>query len=340
MAKNIFINRFYHPDLSATSQMLTDLTRALDDANAPVYVICSRSYYNDTKRTPPARSQHHHVHVIRVFSTRFGRKSKFGRIADYLSFYLFMLLQVISLTKKGDTIIAKTDPPLMSIPLAVIAKLKRAHLMNWLQDIFPEVADAAGVSIRNSFLQGLLITPVYRMRDWSLKFAKANVVLSPDMLSVFANRRLPTDNFHIIPNWSDPAHIRPLAHNANPKRLAWGLTDRFVVAYSGNMGVAHDIKTITQAARLLTDKPHIIFLMIGDGARKQAMLEEIESAGLSRQFMFKPYQPRAELAESLGCADLHLVSLNPRMEGLIVPCLLYTSPSPRDQRGSRMPSSA
>ena len=41
----------------------------------------------------------------------------------------------------GDVIVAKTDPPLLSVVLAPIAKLKGAHLVNWLQDVFPEVVE-------------------------------------------------------------------------------------------------------------------------------------------------------------------------------------------------------
>ena len=99
--------------------------------------------------TTPLRSLPHieqigNVRVIRVGSTSFGRGRIILRVLDYSSFYLTMLWKVTWLTKRGDWIIAKTDPPLLSIPLVIVARLKQANQANWLQDVFPEVAEAAG----------------------------------------------------------------------------------------------------------------------------------------------------------------------------------------------------
>ena len=47
---------------------------------------------------------------------------------------------LFTITNSNDIIIAKTDPPLISLVAALIAKTKHARLINWLQDLFPEVA--------------------------------------------------------------------------------------------------------------------------------------------------------------------------------------------------------
>ena len=323
MASLIFINRFYAPDISATSQMLTDLTVEMASNGLDVKVICSKTLYNDTNVTLPPRESLNKVEVIRVPSTRFGRGRVWSRLLDYATFYLSMLLKIMLVAKKGDWVIAKTDPPLMSIPLVAVAFLKRARLANWLQDIFPEIAESAGFSFKVPFIHRNLMRLLYYLRDRSLNWSDFNVVLSKEMKTLLVERGIVAEKLQIIPNWSDPEAIKPLAISDNPKRQQWGLENKFVVGYSGNMGIAHDLDTIVEAASLLKEESNLVFLMIGAGFRKNFMIVEVEKRGLTDSIIFKPYQPRKELSESLGCADVHLVSLRPNMEGLIVPSKFY-----------------
>ncbi len=66
----------------------------------------------------------------------------------------------------------------------------------------------------------------------------------------------------------------------------------------------------------------IAFLFIGGGVKMDELSALIARRGL-KNFHFLPYQPRDQLADSLGAADVHLVSLLPALEGLIVPSKFY-----------------
>ena len=68
--------------------------------------------------------------------------------------------------------------------------------------------------------------------------------------------------------------------------------------------------------------PEVVFLFIGGGARRKEIEQQAKLRGL-RSIMFKPYQPQARLSESLAAADVHLVSLLPEIEGLVVPSKVY-----------------
>jgi colanic acid biosynthesis glycosyl transferase WcaI len=108
----------------------------------------------------------------------------------------------------------------------------------------------------------------------------------------------------------------------NPFRAEHGLDDRFVVMYSGNMGLAHTLTPILEAATALRQNPHVCFVFIGDGARRA----ELEAGVAARQLAsvrFLPYQPRERLAESLSAADVHLISMQPEATGLLMPSKLY-----------------
>src|SRR5690606_29000430 len=141
----VFLNRFFYPDLSATSQMLSDLAFGLAERGFDVQVITSRLCYDDPSARFPARETIRGVRVHRIWTSGFGRHNLWGRGIDYLSFYVSALRACRRTLKPGDILVAKTDPPMISVVGALAARLRGARLVNWLQDLFPEVAAAAGI---------------------------------------------------------------------------------------------------------------------------------------------------------------------------------------------------
>src|SRR5262249_22410324 len=151
--------------------------------------------------------------------------------------------------------------------------------------------------------------------DRSLHFARANVVLGTRMRELLRARHIEADRFQTIENWADGAAIQPRPVERSELRAQLGLAGHFVVGYSGNLGRAHEYDTILAAAEALRDDPHVVFLMIGGGAKVQALQREVAARKLT-SFRFAPYQPRAALADSMAAADVHWVSLLPELEGL------------------------
>src|SRR5215469_16398553 len=145
MPRLIFVNIFFCPDHSATSQILSDLAFDLASAQRDVHVVTSTQLYDNAKAALPVSEIIDGVHVHRVPSTGFGRNRLLGRSIDYVSFYPSMWQCLVALAQQGDIIVAKTDPPLTSIVAMVAARRKGARLVNWLQDIYPETAVELGV---------------------------------------------------------------------------------------------------------------------------------------------------------------------------------------------------
>jgi glycosyltransferase involved in cell wall biosynthesis len=107
-------------------------------------------------------------------------------------------------------------------------------------------------------------------------------------------------------------------------RQAWSLgASQFVFGYSGNLGRAHEFETVLAAAERLRKEPHFIFLMIGGGKRFEELSRAVKRQGLASSFRFIPYQDQKTLPYSLAVADAHWLSLNPKLEGLIVPSKFY-----------------
>ena len=145
----VFVNRYYWPDHSATAQMLTDLATGLAARGWAVTVIASRLRYDGGAPLPP-REQRDGVAIHRVATTRFGRGALLGRAIDYASFYLTASLAAWRLLGRGDIVVAKTDPPLLQIPLGLVARLRGARQVNWMQDVYPELAAALGCACSRS----------------------------------------------------------------------------------------------------------------------------------------------------------------------------------------------
>jgi colanic acid biosynthesis glycosyl transferase WcaI len=148
MSRLIFLNRFFFPDHSAPSQILSDLAFYLASLGRDVHVVTSTQIYDDARAALAVSEIIGDVHVHRVPSTGFGCATLLGRSIDYLLFYRSMWQCLVALARPRDIIVAKTDPPLTSIIAMAAARRKDARLVNRLQDIYPETAVELGVDTR------------------------------------------------------------------------------------------------------------------------------------------------------------------------------------------------
>jgi glycosyltransferase involved in cell wall biosynthesis len=315
MKRIIFLNRFFYPDHSATSQILTDLAFYAASSGRQVHVITSQQRYNDPAARLADEETVQGVQVHRIATTRFGRTALLGRSFDYFSFYSAMWRELGLIGKTGDIVVAKTDPPLLSVIARYAAG--NSQLVNWLQDLYPEVAIELGVP----FIKGPIGRGLSYLRDATLKAAVANVVVGDKMAAKV--RSLGVDRIHVIPNWTDDEKIVPVRHEDNSLRSEWGLEDKFVVGYSGNLGRAHEYETVLGAAERLRDHPRIVFAFIGGGHQFDDLARSVKRRGLEKTFRFFAYQDRTLLKYTLGVADVHWISLKPALEGLIVPSKFY-----------------
>lgn len=299
--------------------MVSDLAFELASSGKDVHVIASRQLYDKPQADLPAYEMTHGVHIHRVGTTSFGRTRLPGRAMDYLSFYFTSWRCALSIARRGDTIVAKTDPPMISLIGMAAARQRRARLVNWVQDVYPEIAIEFGVPF--------LIAPVRRLlfwlRDISLKAATTNVVLGELPAKLVLSRGVPENGVTIIHNWSDENDIVPVASADNMLRQTWGLRDKFVVGYSGNLGRTHEFMTMLSVSERFRNDDRIVFLIIGGGHLKDGLAHEVKSRGLERSYLFAPYQDAGALKYSLGVPDVHWISLRPRFEGLIVPSKFY-----------------
>ncbi len=309
----LLLNQFFHPDLSATAQLASDLAEDLVAGGIEVTALATRGGYLGGDPLPGDETWRG-VRIRRVRATSFGKATLARRAGDYASFYAAAAFELLRLPRH-DVVLALTTPPLISALGLAASRARRSRLVYWVQDLYPDVAVAFG-ALRAGSPAALAMRAASRA---VLSRAEGVVVLGEAMRGrVVAAGAVPA-RVHVVPNWCDAA-LAPLAHDRNPLRRDRARGARFLVMYSGNMGRAHDLETLLAAARLLGDRDDVAFVFLGEGARRP----EVERAAANLpNVRLGPYQPRDRLSQSLSAADVHLVSLAPGLEGLLEPSKLY-----------------
>jgi len=301
----IFVNRVYWPSTAATAQLLTDLAENLSARGWPVHIICAGK----------ESGLHQGVMIHRAGSDD-QPSSLLSRARRYDAFRCCAEQQLTTLAGPDDIVVLMTDPPLLGAHLTDIALSRGARVIHWIQDIYPEI-----VTAHLGRLTALLLWPWRSRRDVAWQTAHGCVTLSASMAAT-VGCRAPASAVAIIPNWAP----RELQLPALPEAIAayrenWGLADKCIIAYSGNLGRVHEFKTILAAAERLKNQRAIAFLFIGAGAR----FDELRSAVASRQLQninFLPPVSRENLAVALAAADIQLVTLNPVFANLVYPSKL------------------
>lgn len=312
----IFINRVFYPDQSATSQMLSDLAFALVEKGFAITVIASGPRCRGLSLGTETIKG---VEVLRVATAEFHSSNLIPRVVEYLRFYFAASWLLFYKVKREDILVAKTDPPMISFFAALVARLKGARLVNWLQDLYPEVAYELGVPLTG----GAIGWGLKRARGFALRSASVNVAIGRQMAELLGKRCGVGSQIEIIPNWADDRKIRPLSRTDNEFLKEIARNGEFVVGYSGNLGRAHEFETLLGAARLLAHNEDVVFAFIGGGYHIKALKNRVETEGLEKQFRFLPMQPLEKLEFSLPAPNVHWISLRPKLEGLVLPSKYY-----------------
>lgn len=314
--KLLFINRSYWPDIEATGQLLTELCERLAE-DYEVTVICGHPVQTQVAAAEGDRRlrSRHGVTILRVWHTRFDKASFVGRVINMVTFLLSATWCAFT-TRRPDVVIVETDPPILCLLGRAVQVVRGARLVCYLQDIYPDVAVALG-KLRAGWLTRLLDRWFYGI----YRRAERVVVLSQDMQQHLVHKQIPAEKIRCIPNWIDTAAVYPIKHD-NAMRSQRGWQDKFVVMYSGNLGMSQPWAQLLGAMEKLQGEPRLQFVLIGGGAATHWLRDEIRRRKLTQVEMLD-YQPKSDLAISLSAADVHLVFLDQRITHCLMPSKIY-----------------
>lgn len=256
------------------------------------------------------------VKVIKL--NRYRRNGIFNRI---LSWKIFAIgCSVMLLFAKGKVVLS-SNPPFLFPLISALRFLFGKELYLIVYDLYPEALINFGYFGKNSS-----VVKIWRKLNRRLFQGSAAIfTISSSLANGVGSYLMPGDNSKIynIPVWGDGHSINPVARTENLFIEKHSLSGYFVVQYSGNFGLTHDIEVILEAALKLRDDSDVRFLMIGEGA-KQGLIKEYIDEHQLKNILLLPWQPVADLAYSLSSADLGVITLSKNAEAVSLPSKTFS----------------
>lgn len=306
----LFVNQYAFPDEAATAQLLADLVDTCRRAGAECRVVCSDRSYADAARRYPHEEVLNGVRYSRAAATGFGRSSRLGRVIDYATFLLGAMGPLLS-GHRPDVVLGMSTPPILGALAVAAARIRGARSAYWAMDVYPDLAFELGAMRPNSVLGRAFAA----LSHWTLRRADLVIALGETMagrLSMAGAR-----NVAVVRNWADGDAIRPMRAEDSRISAERGWRQKFVVLYSGNLGLAHEFDTLLGAAEALRGEG-VVFAFCGAGPRRAEVEAEAKRRSLTN-VEFHPSVCREELGDLLAGGQLHAVTMRPRMAGLLVP---------------------
>lgn len=319
--KLCLLTEYFNPGgAGGTPSMLPVLAQQLlcDHPEFSIDVVTSRNVYRGADERLPGYEEWEGMRVFRLQMPRSNQHSTAMRMAAGAAFSLAATAKVCALPRY-DLLLVGTNPPAAPLAGELLRRLRGTPYVYLIHDLFPDV----GVALRTLAPQH----PVTRLgarlqRGWLHGAARVVVIgrcMRDHLVQTYA---LPSTRIDVIPNWADPAEIKPLPRETAFRRTH-GLTG-FVLLYAGNFGQYQDFDTLLNAAQQLAARhPEITLVLVGDGARKEYLAQRIAGEALTNVKMF-PFVPKAAFPDLLASADAALVTLEPGAEGVGVPSKFYT----------------
>lgn len=308
----VFLNQYFPPDTAATARVAAQLARRLALRHR-VTVVAGRPSYDPTERHPWSlfsREVRGQLVIERVGSTTLRRHGFLGRLLNYLT-YLALAAPRAAFVPT-DAVIGMTDPPVLGIMGALLARIRHRPFIYCVQDLYPDLVSALGLRIPRPFLR------VWeRVHRWALHSAARVLVLGEDMQARIVTKGVDPTRISVVRTGAPV----PASLPTNDHLIIGQIRDvsSFVVMHAGNLGFYGAWDTLlTAAASLRDDDVHFVF--IGDGA-EGGRLRRLAASIPSVRFL--PYRPAQELPYVLAAADLHVVTVRQGLEGLVVPSKLY-----------------
>jgi len=316
MSKKFFlISQVFYPDEVSTAGLFTDLCSVMSDDGYNVEVWCAQPSYSASKRQP-REIEYKGIRIHYLFSTNFRKGNLFGRLANIITFSLSVSFKLL-FTNEKYPVFTHTTPPPIGIIISFICLLRKRSFVYVLLDIFPEGLIRLGKISRKNLI----------VKFWnccfiaSLRRSTKIIVLGRDMQTWLGNVCSDiSPKIIYIPHWQDNKIIFNSDFTQNEFILKYGLLNKFVVQYSGNMGLWNDMKTLGLAVQ--SNLQDVMFMFVGGGLRKNELLETLNDPN-RKNVLILPFQPTEKLGSILTACHLGLVSLRDGLEGVAVPCKIY-----------------
>lgn len=323
---------YYAPDTASTGQILQDMAEGMID-EFDVTVICVVPSYGGTVEDRYRKQKYYFeelngVKIIRVRVPNFKKSNKVSRIKNILA-YFFSALGASRKAGKQDYIFTISQPPILGGLLGVLGKWqKHAKMIYCIQDFNPEQTIAVSY-VKNKFVLWAMMVA----DKFSCCSANLVVTVGRDLAETLENRfkgkRVPKHT--MINNWIDEKEVYPLPAD-HPKviefKKKYGLTNKFVIMYSGNIGLYYDLENLIMVIEKFKpgtktpDGRDVVFVFVGGGTVLDRLISYKNEHHMDN-VVFIPYQDKDKLIYSLNVADVHWCVNAKGIKGVSCPSKAY-----------------
>ncbi len=301
---------------------MTELATGLSQYGWKIRVYCAQPSYHDVSQRDNDVSKqmtYKGVEIIRVPTISDQHSGLLFRVLNALSYLLMTAFFLVRDRASIVGIFNTTNPPILGLAAVLARWLTGLRFITLVYDVYPDVAVCTGILKPRSLLTKGLQT----ITSLILHCSNSLIVIGEDMACV-VRKKLKTGHqipVELIRNWSDEKQVYPVPDLENPFVKKYGLSNKFVIQYSGRMGLTHNLEPLIKAASLLQDE-QVIFQFIGDGAKRKKLEQMVKNLNL-KNVQFLPYQPFGDLMNVLSAPHLSVVCLETNCTGYSVPSKSY-----------------
>ncbi len=316
---NIKIHTMYYlPEFGSSSILMSELVTYLSSKGYRVEIITTmpRKVSDNKYRGRVFSLEHDPDFDIK----RFWVSSASGPLGRLIAWTIYSILSACNVlfTAKNDIFFLRLPPLQLGISGILAKKLKGSKLIVNVQDIHPDLAVESGI-LRNK----LLIKTAYSFEKWVYSYADLIIVISEGFKTNLLRKGVNADKIRVIPNWVDTEFVKPLAKdNYVSEKLS--LKDKFVIMYAGTISLSSiiSLSSLLDVAALLKEHKDILFVIVGEGLKKNSLLAKAEKMKLSN-ILFTGFLPYRDAPLLFACADLLVVPVDVNKSELSLPSKLY-----------------
>jgi colanic acid biosynthesis glycosyl transferase WcaI len=308
----LLLSLVFRPDNVSTAHIMADIAADLASAGHRVSVFTTTPHYN---RDPPAEvtqrlrwcwgpllqvSDYQGMRVYHVWMPRKGG-SVFLRLAAWIWFHLVSTGAALILAARPDVILAPSPPLTVGVSAWIVGCLRHAPFVYNVQEIYPDIAINLGA------LKGRrLIRALHALEQFVYRRAHAITAISCRMRERLLEKGVPAEKVVVIPNFVDTETLTPQPKD-NAFSREYGVVDKFVVSYAGNVGPAQGLECFVDAAVLLRDLPDVRLMLVGDGSLAASLRERASALHLTNVVVV-PHQSFSRVADIYGASDVCVVA--------------------------------
>ena len=259
------------------------------------------------------RETHDGVEIIRIPLIARG-KGSIGMVLNYLSFVFSGFFWKCFTRQKADMVFNFEVSPMTQALVGVwFAKRRKIPCLIYVQDLWPE-----NIQIVTGINSKLVLGPIGKMVDYIYRRCDRIFATSPSFVEMIGSR-VPdcAEKISYWPQYAEDFYV-PKAKGSSPLIPDDG---RFRVCFTGNVGQAQGLEILPHTAAKLKENcgDKLLFVIVGDGRSKQALINEIKAQGVEDMFLMIERQSAESIPDILGCCDAAFVSFmdNPLFENTI-----------------------